>query len=266
VASFPEANKSLGQHFLRDERAKAAIANDFADRARAIIEVGPGPGVLTQGLAAHGLPITLVEKDARFPELLKEFVAEENIILTDALEVNWEELIGARFGAGPGIWLASNLPYNVATPLLVAFLQAPSLSFMTLMFQREVADKVFAFDTREGKEMNSLMSLTQTFFDVKLLTKLPPGAFSPPPKVDSAVLSFERKENPVIEPGQFLIFETFLRKLFAHRRKQAQGVLKSYYTQEAIAAAFESAGIIHTARAESFKLEQVQLLFKLLNK
>ena len=132
---------------------------------------------------------------------------------------------------------------------------------MTLMFQREVADKVFAFDTRKGKAMNSLMALTQTFFETKLLCKVPPGAFSPPPKVDSAVLSFVRKESPVIPLEDFSPFESFLRHLFQFKRKQMGKILKARFSPEAIEVACEKEGLTPTLRAEALELNQIQNLY-----
>ncbi|MCR9206432.1 MAG: hypothetical protein NXH75_17755, partial [Halobacteriovoraceae bacterium] len=146
--------------------------------------------------------------------------------------------------------------------LLINFLQAPSIKFMTLMFQREVADKVCAIDTRKGKAMNSLMALSQTFFEVSILCKVPPGAFNPPPKVDSAVLSFVRKENPAIPIEEFRKFEKFLRNLFRFKRKQMGKVLKSNFPQDTIAKAMEEVGLQPTLRAEALNLEKIQQLYR----
>ena len=260
MKKLPQANKALGQHFLRSEKVITDITEDFKDVAKGMIEIGPGPGILTEGLSKHQLPFYLIEKDERFPELLKEFVAPENIHSGDALEVNLEEKI--KEWKLENVWLVSNLPYNVSTPLLINFLQTPSLKWMTLMFQREVADKVFAIDTRKGKAMNSLMALSQTFFEVKLLCKVPPGAFSPPPKVDSAVLSFIRIEEPVIPLEDFKKYEKFLRHLFQFKRKQVGKILKSYAPKEQVEQTLEKLQIPPSARAESFNLEEIQLLFK----
>ena len=177
--SLPRANKDLGQHFLRDQNIIKKITDDFAGQAASILEVGPGPGILSERLASHGIPYHVIEKDDRFPEYLSKFISEDQITLQDALTVDFEKLIADLKLESP-IWMVSNLPYNVGTPLFVKFLQVPEIKFMSLMFQREVADKVIAIDTRKGKEMGSLMALSKNYFDVKLLCKVPPGAFSPP--------------------------------------------------------------------------------------
>lgn len=260
MAQLPQANKTLGQHFLVDKKVITKITEDFKEVAQAIVEVGPGPGILTESLSAHGLPLHVIDKDERFPEYLKQFVVEDNIHITDAL--NWDLEAGFKqWNYPPNIWMVSNLPYNVSTPLLIQFIKAPSLKYMTLMFQREVADKVFPIDTREGKAMNSLLALSQNYFEVKLLCKVPPGAFQPPPKVDSAVLSFIRREQPVISLERFKSFESFLRTLFQFKRKQMGSNLKGRYPKDQLEAALASCELERGQRAESLKLEDIQNLY-----
>lgn len=265
MTKLPQANKALGQHFLVDSKVISKITSDFENEGEVILEIGPGPGILTESLSEKGKDLHVIDKDERFPEYLRQFVKEEHIHITDALEWDledgfkdwgWKTAVETK-----KVWLVSNLPYNVSTPLLINFLQAPSIQYMTLMFQREVADKVFAFDTREGKAMNSLMALSQTYFDVKVLCKVPPGAFNPPPKVDSAVLSFVRKESPVVPLTDFRRFEKFLRNLFQFKRKQMGKILKSSFTPEVIAKAMEETELQPTLRAEALSLEKIQQLY-----
>ncbi len=262
-SKLPWANKELGQHFLNNQNIITKITDDFADRAKHIIEVGPGPGVLTKHLAAHDSNLNVVEMDTRMIEYLGPIVKEENILFTDALALDFDQFINDK-GIGEECWLVSNLPYNISTPLLLKFLQTPKIKYMTLMFQREVADKVFAFATKKNF-MGSLMALSQTYFKTSLLVKAPPGAFTPPPKVDSAVISFERIENPVIALEDFPKFEKFLRAVFQFKRKQIGKVLKSYAPAERIAAGLESINQPLTVRAEALKLEDLQNLYKFLN-
>lgn len=130
------------------------------------------------------------------------------------------------------------------------------------MFQREVADKAFPINTREGKAMNSLLALSQNYFEVSLLCKVPKGAFQPPPKVESAVLSFMRRDNPVVPLAEFKSFEKFLRHLFQFKRKQIGKILKSYQSDtNKIDETLERIGRIQTDHAESFKLEEIQQLY-----
>lgn len=259
---LPFANKDLGQHFLRDDKVINQICNDLVNEAEAIIEVGPGPGILTRNLHGHGKPFYVIEKDERFPELLREFMPAENILLQDALTVNLDEFISTRDMDDKKIWLVSNLPYNVGVPLMINFIQCEKIKYMTLMFQKEVADKVIPFMTREGKAMGSLMALTQNYFDVKLLCKVPPGAFQPPPKVDSAVISLSRKENPEIPLSEFRKYEKYLRAVFLHKRKQLGKVLKASFASDKVEQAFINLGIDKTVRAEALGLDKIQALYK----
>lgn len=254
----PRADKDLGQHFLKDKKVIEGICHDVPTEATAIIEVGPGPATLTQTLCTLGKKFFVIEKDRRFEEKLRECLTEEQIQFTDALAFDLDAFIDEK-ELGNKISLVSNLPYNISTPLLVKFLQVEDIAFMTLMFQREVAEKVFNHDKNS---MSSLMALTQNYFECRPLLKVPPGAFLPPPRVDSSVLSFKRKINPEIQLNEFLIYEKFLRKLFSHRRKQIAGILRQHYDTNAVDKALLDCQIAGTIRAEALQLSQVQLLYK----
>jgi len=254
----PRANKELGQHFLKDKKVIEGICNDVPEEASAIIEVGPGPATLTQHLATRGKKFYVIEKDTRFEEKLSECLSSEQIIFTDALAFDLDAFID-EVELGTKISLVSNLPYNLSTPLLVKFLQVEDIASMTLMFQKEVADKIY----NTGKNsMSSLMALTQNYFDCHLLLKVAPGAFLPPPRVDSTVLTFKRKAHPKIALGEFLNYEKFLRQLFSHRRKQMGGVLRGYYESTLVEKALQNCQILGTLRAEALQLAQVQLLYQ----
>lgn len=253
--NLPRADKRLGQHFLRDAKIIQAITSDHDDGDHAIIEVGPGPAVLTPHLAARGRPFAVIEMDTRFEELLRPHA--EHVHIGDALEVDLDAFIATTF-PGKEVMLVSNLPYNVSVPLLTKFIATPAITRMTLMFQKEVADKVFS----EGKNaMGSLMALTCAYFDVKPLCKVPPGAFIPPPKVDSAVISLKRLETPRVPFAQMKQYETFLRLFFSQKRKQLGSVLKSKYSTEQIESSMASIGRDRTIRAEALNLSEVIALY-----
>lgn len=254
----PRADKDLGQHFLKDKKVIEGICADVPAEATAIIEVGPGPATLTQTLATLEKRFFVVEKDQRFEEKLLECLSQEQINFADALEFDLDAFIDEK-ELGNKVSLVSNLPYNVSTPLLVKFLQVEDIAFMTLMFQKEVAEKVYS---REKNSMSSLMALTQNYFECRFLLKVLPGAFLPPPRVDSAVLSFKRKPVPAIPLAEFDAYETFLRKLFSQRRKQMGGVLRGHYEAPVVDKALQECGLSGTLRAETLQLEQVQLLYK----
>jgi 16S rRNA (adenine1518-N6/adenine1519-N6)-dimethyltransferase len=258
---LPSTDKSLGQHFLRDQNIIQQICCDFKDQAEAIVEIGPGPGILSEHLALLGLPYYVIEKDTRFEVYLEQFIGSDQITMDDALQIQLSKFFEEKNISGKKIWLVSNLPYNIATPLLVNFLQAPEIKFMTLMFQKEVADKVFPFATTKNS-MSSLLVLCQSFFECDLLVKVPPGAFQPPPKVDSAVITFKRRETPLVPLEEFRTLEKFLRQMFSQRRKQIGGVLKSYYLPAKIQESFDALGLSTTLRSEVFTLEQVLELYR----
>lgn len=261
---LPAPDKSLGQHFLKDQKIIHEICNNFKNDADAILEIGPGPGILTQHLAVHKLPFFVIEKDSRFPEYLEQFIAPAQITIADALTVNLSQFFIEKSLTNKKIWLVSNLPYNVGSPLLINFLQTPEIKFMTLMFQKEVADKVFPFATTKNF-MNSLLVLSQAYFECALLHKVPPGAFSPPPRVESAVLSMIRRETPLVPQTEFKNLEKFLRLMFGNKRKQLGGILKSAYDQSKIEIIFKEENILLTIRAEALTFEQVINLYRKFN-
>lgn len=263
MADLPFANKRLGQHFLQDQRVIDQICTDQAMDAKYILEVGPGPGILTKYLCMHKKPIQVLEKDARMVEYLKEYLSGDQMLITDALELDLTSYL-FQLGWHEEVWLVSNLPYNVGVPLMINFIQAQPVKYMTLMFQKEVGEKVLDISGCKNS-MGSLMALTQNYFEVKLKCPVMPGAFVPPPKVDSVVISLKRKEVPEIPLSEFRSYETFLRKLFAHKRKQVGSVLKAFYEKEEMESALEKVGLDRMKRAEIFSLSQVQELYKILS-
>ncbi len=264
MGRLPEANKTLGQHFLRDQKVIGLITEDYLDKADLIVEVGPGPGALTERLSKHQKPFVVVERDQRFQENLALMVGADNVVMTDALHFELEAEC-VRRGFESNIWLVSNLPYNISVPLFLKFLLIPSIQHMTLMFQREVALKIFDF-TNSKNPMGSLMALAQTYLDCRLLCQAPPGCFVPPPQVDSTVLSFTRKEATVIPLSDFSEFETFLRRVFQFKRKQVFKILKAYYAEEKLLDALGELNLTRDRRAESFTLPEIQKLFLSLRK
>ena len=257
MSRFPTANKSFGQHFLSSPTVIKKITSPLPEGTQAIVEIGPGPAVLTPHLAAYNLPMYVIEMDERFVELLTPVVGEERVFRQDALEFNWKEFLGKT--ELRSIWLVSNLPYNVSVPLTLSFLRIPEIKNMTLMYQKEVAEKILPKETRNA--MGSLHALCLSQFDIKHVVYAPPGAFVPPPKVDSQVLSFSRKEKPLIDLSHIDTFEAYLRLVFAQRRKQLGGILKKEWGQEKTLACLSAAGLDPQIRAEALSYEQVLKMF-----
>ena len=237
------AKKSFGQHFLLDLNVTRKIvryAGPF--EGRAVIEVGPGPGGLTRAiLESDAGRVVLVEKDPRFIPLLSELddgSGRLNIVEGDALNVR-----EAQLTEGP-THLVSNLPYNVGTPLLIKWLTGPwTPCALTLMFQKEVAERIVAApgDDAYGR----LAVITQAVAEARIVMHLPAAAFTPPPKVASAVVHVvPLADRPSAERLKKL--ERVTAAAFGQRRKMLRSSLK----QLGGAALCEAAGIEPDARAE----------------
>jgi 16S rRNA (adenine1518-N6/adenine1519-N6)-dimethyltransferase len=258
MAKFPMANKSFGQHFLNSPTVIQKITSPLPEGIDAIIEVGPGPAVLTPHLAKYNLPIYVIEMDERFIELLAPVVGQDHIFLMDALTFDWNKFLTQH--NFKNIWLVSNLPYNVSVPLTLSFLRIPQIQSMTLMYQKEVAEKILPKDPRNS--MGSLHVLTLTQFDISHVVHAPPGAFIPPPKVDSQVLNFKRKIQNLIPLSAIDHFEAFLRVVFGQRRKQLGGILKKEWGAEKATQCMEASGIPLEIRSEALSFQQVLKLYE----
>ena len=243
------ADKSFGQHFLHDAKVIGKIVDTLPKEAEAMVEVGPGKGSLTRRLSVHPLPLYLIEKDERFAPLLSPLVPPGFIHFQDAMKMDFSLL------PRKNIWLISNLPYNVSVPLTLKFLRCPGIAFMTLMFQHEVAEKILS------PPMNSLMALIQNYFSCRRLLRVSPGAFSPPPQVYSSVVVFERLKSPHVGLEEFDRYEYFLRRLFNHKRKQMQKILRSLFPDGG-GEALKRAKLEGSLRAESCNLAQIRSLYR----
>ena len=249
------AKKSLGQNFLLDLNLTAKIARQAGDLASSdILEIGPGPGGLTRGLLAEGARRVLaIEKDARCIPALEEIAAHYpdrlQIINGDALEVD------PLAHLTPPIKVAANLPYNVGTELLVRWLTPaqwpPFWSSLTLMFQKEVAQRIVAEpgSTAYGR----LAVLAQWRSTARIVLDLPPQAFTPPPKVSSAVVHLEALPEPRY-PADPHMLSKVVAAAFNQRRKMLRSSLKSVSPD--IEAHLKNADIMPTDRAEQISLAQ----------
>jgi 16S rRNA (adenine1518-N6/adenine1519-N6)-dimethyltransferase len=254
-----DARKSLGQHFLLDEALCRRIATQAGDLVgRHVLEVGPGPGGLTRALLdSPAAQVTAVELDRRAVAALAELAAAHpgrlTVIEADALRIDPAALLPAPRK------IVANLPYNVATPLLVGWLRgAAALEGMALMFQQEVAERICAAPDTEA--YGRLSVLAQWRCRCAMLLRLPPGAFSPPPKVWSAVVGFiPHPEDP--GPALFRAMERLTAAAFGQRRKMLRGSLKSLGGAEALLAA---AGIAGERRAETLSVAEFDRLARLL--
>ena len=204
----------------------------------------------------------------RFIEILNSLDANIKLINKDALEVSEKEI----FQSFPELkkwWLVSNLPYNVGTPIMLRFLKITGIDCFTLMFQKEVAAKVcldIYGDQKKDKEMNSLHCLVGSYFNISFVRHVPPGDFTPPPKVDSSVISLIRKPTPDLPLDKWDNFEKFLRIVFGQRRKQLGTILKSKGLGNKLSEVFNKLKIDPKIRSERLTLSEVQKLFLALEK
>ncbi len=219
--------KALGQHFLRSQRALNHILKVISPAPHdLILEIGAGQGVLTFPLARRAGQVIAVEKDERLlPFLKKQTFSNLKIIHADILRLDWEKLI-EDFLPWPGeIKLVGNLPFSISTPLLFRALDYRYLfPFIVFLLQREVAERI---SSQPGSKSYAPLSIFfHLYYEPKIERILPPSCFSPPPKVESALISLRRRPEPLFEVNNFAEFQNFLRLCFRHRRKQLLKNLK----------------------------------------
>ena len=246
------ARKSLGQNFLLDLNLTARIARAAGPLADCtVLEVGPGPGGLTRALLAAGArQVVAIERDDRCVAALADLAAAYpgrlTIVAADALTVDEDRLI-----AGPAKVVA-NLPYNIATALLLKWLRNPRrFESYTLMFQKEVAERLAAAPGR--KAYGRLSVLTQWLCEVRLLFDVNPRAFTPPPKVTSTVVGLTPRPTP-LAPADMAALEAVTAAAFGQRRKMLRAALRGFTADpERLLAA---AGIAPTRRAEELTVAE----------
>jgi 16S rRNA (adenine1518-N6/adenine1519-N6)-dimethyltransferase len=251
--------KSLGQHFLLDLNLTRKIAREAGDLSgKVVVEIGPGPGGLTRALLeTNAKAVLAIEKDARCLEALRALVETSDnrlrVIEADAMETDPAELTPA-----PRM-IVANLPYNIGTALLIAWLyRASEYEQFILMFQKEVAERIAA--QPRTKAYGRLSVLCQVTCDCKILFGVPASAFVPPPKVDSAIIRLIPKKDPLPISVEELERSTAL--AFGQRRKMLRGIFKGSLTDED----FAKIGVSPQARAEELTVAQHVELARALHK
>lgn len=219
------AKKTLGQNFLFDLNLTSRIARSAQPLDGLVIEIGPGPGGLTRGLLMAGTQkVIAIEKDSRAIEALAPLVdaakGRLELIQADALDVKIAEIAPPK-----RCQIVANLPYNIATPLLLKWLdEIDQIDRMTLMFQREVGQRIVAQPATPA--YGRLSVICQWLCEVKSLFDVPPQAFMPPPKVVSSVVQFTPRPTP-LAPAVKTCLEDVTRALFGQRRKMLRSSIKT---------------------------------------
>jgi len=248
------AKKSLGQNFLLDLNLTSKIARQAGDLGQCdVLEIGPGPGGLTRALLGEGARhVTAIEKDPRCLPALAAISARYPDRLTvlsgDALKLD----IGKTLR--PPVRVVANLPYNIGTELRIRWLTPsvwpPFWDSLTLMFQKEVAERIVA--PPGSKTYGRLSILTQWRAEARLVMEIPPEAFSPPPKVTSAVVHIKRRNEMLFNAPEKLLLQ-LVAAAFGQRRKMLRANLKPLHSE--IADILTSVGIAPTERAENVSIE-----------
>ncbi|WP_372801063.1 16S rRNA (adenine(1518)-N(6)/adenine(1519)-N(6))-dimethyltransferase RsmA [Paracoccus seriniphilus] len=257
------AKKQLGQNFLLDLNLTSKIARQAGDLSQCdILEIGPGPGGLTRGLLAEGARRVLaIEKDARalpaLEEIAQAYPGRLQVINGDALAIDPLEHLT------PPIRVAANLPYNIGTELLIRWLTPPQWppfwQSLTLMFQKEVAERIIA---RPGsKAYGRLALLAQWRSDARIVMTLPPEAFVPAPSIHSAVVHLTALPEPRF-PADPAVLSQITAAGFNQRRKMLRASLRGLHPQ--IEGLLEQVDIAPTARAEEIDLERFCALARVL--
>jgi len=256
----PPVLKRFGQHFLTDKSVLKAIVDSVAAHpGDTVIEIGPGRGVLTDELARLPNDLIAIEIDHLLSEKLRErYKTNERVkvIEADVLEVDLRSLV-----TGPFV-VVGNVPYYITTPILFHVLRRPLPRHIVLLVQREVAERIVA--PPGSKQYGALSVNVQVAAAAEIVRHVPPGAFSPPPKVDSAIVRIVPLADSLVTDDEAARFRTFVQGLFGMRRKQVGNVLRSV-TQlspvEAVAV-LESLGIDPRARPETLSVSQFVSLMR----
>lgn len=274
-ARRPQNKPKLGQHFLASEDLALRIVDALGDLSECtVLEIGPGRGIMTSLLAKRARRLIAVELDRVLAAQLRlKFGMARNveIIEGDVLAIDFDSLFGLKPGLGrPGmeikpqpVRVVGNLPYYITSDILLRLLEfSKYFESIVIMVQKEVADRIAA--EPGGSEYGALSATAQLYARVEKLFTLPPGAFSPPPKVYSTVLRL------TIDPQQEKLgvsgdgFVDFLRLAFAQKRKTLWNNLKDRYDAGVLKQALAEAKIKPTARAETLSLEQSAAVYRAL--
>ena len=249
------ARRGFGQHFLLDLNLTARIARAAGTlEGICVIEIGPGPGGLTRALlASNAAAVVAIERDRRCTEALgalgDAYPGRLHLVSADALEVDPVALAADQGLTGP-FKIVANLPYNIATPLLIRWLkQVEAYQSLTLTFQKEVGERLTA--TPRTKQYGRLSVMTGWLCEARIMFEIPPRAFVPAPKVTSSVLTLTPRASP-LAPAAWEDMERVVKAAFGQRRKMLRAGLKTLVADPL--PLLEAAGISPTSRAEELDI------------
>lgn len=249
--------KRFGQHFLRDQAViDRIIEASCIEAGQQVVEIGPGLGVLTDRLLPLAERVHVMEIDRDLVARLEQR-SEENLQVHagDVLTLDWTSILSE-----PPYTLVANLPYNISSQVVFRLLDHRFLfRRMVLMFQKEVGDRLCA--ASGTKDYGILSVLCQLWYDIRPVVVVPPGAFSPPPKVDSIVLSFEPLAAPRVDPGDEKFFRKVVKAAFTQRRKTLKNsLLASGFSPDMVTSALLASDIDPRRRGETLSLDDFSRL------
>jgi 16S rRNA (adenine1518-N6/adenine1519-N6)-dimethyltransferase len=245
-------SRALGQNFVVDPNTVSRIARlaGVGDGDH-VVEIGAGLGSLTRALLATGASVTAVELDRRLVSLLDETLGSHvRLIAGDALRLDWDDVLQRADGPAARWVLVANLPYNIATPLVLELLErAPAIVRMLVMVQREVGERLAA--APGSKAYGAVSAKVAYWATARLAGRVPPTVFVPAPRVESALVSIERRAEPAVGVVSQRALFGVIDAGFGHRRKMLRGALAGIVSAEC----FETAGVAPTARAEELDID-----------
>ncbi|MBQ7725807.1 MAG: 16S rRNA (adenine(1518)-N(6)/adenine(1519)-N(6))-dimethyltransferase RsmA [Clostridia bacterium] len=260
--------KSLGQNFLIDPSVCPAMAASASDENTGVLEIGPGIGVLTTELAKHAKKVLAVELDERLQKILPVTLQEHQnitVLYGDVMKMNLTRLFGEHFHDCDSIAVCANLPYYLTSPLVMKLLEERlPIRTITVMVQKEAAERLCApVGTREA---GAVSVAVRYFSDPEILFTVGRNAFTPPPKVDSAVIRLTVRQTPPVTVKDEKQFFRFVKSCFAQRRKTLVNTVSNTtgVSKDAIRAALASLGLAETVRSEQLTLEQLAQLSEVL--
>ena len=250
--------KAFGQNFLTSKSVLEQIC-EAADGADGILEIGPGFGTLTDSLAKNFEKVVAIEVDSRLPQVLKYTLAEHDnvhILEGDCMKMNLAQVINDNF-KGMKVSVAANLPYYITTPIITMLLESKlKLDKIVVMVQKEVAQRLCA--KPGGKEYGAISILTSYYSKPEMVCTVPAGCFVPAPKVNSAVVSMQLRDEPAVKVQDEKLFFAVVKAAFAQRRKTLSNCLSSgfHIDKTMVSAKLTELGIEPNRRGETLSLEE----------
>lgn len=259
-------SKSMGQNFLIESWVPHDIAEAAClDRSCGVLEIGPGIGPLTEQLALRAEKVAAIELDKDLLPILEETMASHpnvEIIPGDAMKLDLKKIVADKFG-GLTAKVCANLPYNITTPIITKMLEARCFSTITVMIQREVAQRICA--APGSSDCGAFSLFCQYYAQCELLFEVPPQCFIPAPKVTSAVIRLTPRSAPPVEADEQVLF-SLIKAAFAQRRKtllnSLSGSLGGKFSKEDLREAISACGLQENVRGERLSLEDFADLSK----